>query len=507
MALPLALAALVFWPITGNYFFGDDLLAVYDTIHKPLLRLLLEPYGGHMMATRNVVFLLLYHLFGPNPTAYFSIVFLTHLLNVGLLFLIIRDLTSTRLACFGAALWGAASINEGALGWYQAYGVVMAVTAQLWIVYRLVRIRRSDRLSRLELLSWTLLLLGASTSFGTGIAITMAMPGIAWLLLPPTATRRRATRGLTLTAAGVAAGYLGLQQLAQHLFSTFQVQVGTLATRVALQNWHAVLWAARLLMMHGLTVLLLGPLARHATIATWGEYALTAVALAGAAVGFAVANADRRRLMLACLLPFGIVYLMIAAGRVIFFLEVGPKVLEQAHYHYTATIPLAILAALLLAELSRRWRPSPAAANIMLGLWCLTFAAVQLAAGPAIAHHDKERALAQKALAQITALVLSQPPGSDVYIKNRLFPGVGPFVIKSPETFPGIAGLFAIYYPNQLLEGRRVFFVEANALVLSSLRERRFAGMLTSPENAPTHGILDIAPGYRVDYGSSKAPR
>ncbi len=497
IALPLALTALVFWPITRNYFFGDDLLAVYDTIHKPLARLLLEPYGGHVMATRNVVFLLLYRLFGPNPTAYFSIVLLTHLLNVGLLFLIIRDLTGTRLACFGAALWGAASIDEGALGWYQAYGVVMAVTAQLWIVYRLVRIRRSDRLSRLEVLSWALLLLGASTSFGTGIAITMAMPGIAWLLLPPTATRRRATFGLALIAAGVAVGYLALQRLAEHLFPTFQAQVGTMMMSVALESWHSVLWAARLLMMHGLTVLLLGPLAHHASVASWGEVALTAAALAGAGAGFAVARAEERRLMLACLLPFGTVYLMIATGRGVFLPQFGPKMLEQAHYHYTAPMPLAILAALLLAELSRWVQPSAAAANVMLGLWYLTFTAVQLAAGPAIAHHDRERELAEKTLAQIKALVLSQPPGSDVYIRNRPFPGVGPFVIKSPEMFPGIAGLFAIYYPNQLLEERRVFFVEANPLVLSRLRERRFAGMLAPPENAPADGILDIAPGKR----------
>ena len=497
MGLPLALTALVFWPITRNYFFGDDLLAVYDTIHKPLLRLLLEPYGGHVMATRNVVFLLLYHLFGPNPTAYFLIVLLTHLLNVGLLFLVIRELTSTRLACFGAALWGAAAIDEGALGWFQAYGLVMAVTAQLWIIYRLVRIRRSDRLSRLEVLSWSLLLLGASTSFGTGIAITMAMPGIAWLVLPPTATRRRATFGLALTAAGVAAGYFGLQRLAQHLFPTLQTQVGMVMMSVALDFWHSVLWAARLLMIHGLTVLLLGPLAHYASIGSWAEYALTAVALAGAGAGFAVATAEDRRLMLACLLPFGIVYLMIAAGRGIFILELGPKLFEQAHYHYTSPLPLAIVAALLLAELSRRWRPSAAAANLVLGLWYLTFTAVQLTAGPAIAHHNKERELADKTLAKIKALVLSQPPGSDVYIKNRLFPGVGPFVLESPEIFPGIAGLFAIYYPNQLLEGRRVFFVEADPLVLSNLRERRFAGMLTPPEKAPADGVLDIVPGKR----------
>jgi hypothetical protein len=491
MALPVALTALFFWPITRNYFFGDDLLAVYETIHKPLVGFLFEPYGGHVMATRNVVYLLLYHLFGPNPTAYYLIALLTHLLNVGLLFLIIRDLTSTRLACFGAAFWGAAPIHAGPLGWYQAYGVVMAVTAQLWVVHRLVRIRSTNRLNRLEVLSWGLLLLGASTSFGTGIAITMAMPGIAWLLLPPTPTRWRATLGLALVAACVAAGYFGLQRLAAYLFSQEQINIAM----VAVDQWRAVLWGAWLLMIHGVTVLLLGPLAHYASIAHWCEYALTAAALVAVGAGFAVANAEERRLMIACLLPFGIGYLMIAAGRAVFLVQYGPRVLEQAHYHYTAPLTLAILAAVVLAALSRRWRPSAAASSVMLALWYVTFAAVQLTAGPAIAHHDTERELADQTLAQIKALVLSRPPGSDVYIRNRLFFGVGPFVLTSPETFPGIAGLFAVYYPDQLLEGRRVFFVERNPRVLNALRDRPFAGMLTAPENVPAGGILHIPPG------------
>jgi hypothetical protein len=489
MVLPVALTAFFFWPITRNYFFGDDLLAVYETIHKPLFRLLFEPYGGHVMATRNLIYLLLYDLFGPTPSVYYLIVLLTHLLNVGLLFLIIRGLTGTRLACFGATLWGAASINQAALGWYQAYGVVLAVTAQLWIVHRLVRIRRTGRLSRLEVLSWGMLLLAASTCFGTGIAITVAMPGVAWLLLPATPARRRATIGLALAAACVAAGYFGLQQLAHYFFPKLP-RMNLLVA--ALGRWQTVLSVAWLMMMHGLTVLLLGPLAHHASAGSLGEWALSAAALAAAGAAFVVANADARRLMLACLLPFGIGYLMIAAGRAAFWTAVGMKLVTQGHYHYTAPLPLAILTTLVLAELARRWLPSAAMANIILALWLVTFATVELTAGRPIDHHDRERQLADRVLGQIKTLVLSQPPGSDVYIKNRLFFGVGPFVIKNPQNFPGIAGLFAVYYPDQLLEGRRVFFVEPDPRVLSKLHDRPFGAMLAPPETAPADRILDL---------------
>lgn len=490
IVLPLALSTFVFWPITRNYFFADDLLAIYDAIHKPLLRFLFEPYGGHVMATRNLVYLFLYHLFGPNPAAYFFVVLLNHLLNVGLLFLIIRNLTSTRLACFGAGLWGAAAIHEGALGWYQAYGVVMASTAQLWIVHRLVQIRRSNRLSQLEVLSWGLLLFGASTSFGTGIAITVAMPGIAWLVLPPTATRRRATIGLALTAVCVTVGYFALQQLTNYLFAKFRLTVVT----TALRYWDAVLWTAGLLTVHGLTVLFLGPLAHHASVASAPEYALTAAAAAALGIGFATARPPMRRLMLACLLPFAVSYLLIAAGRGAFLSVRGTKMVAQAHYHYSASLPLAMLAALLLNELARRWRPSATSATAALALWYAAFAAVQISAGRPIEHHGNERRLADQTLAQIKTLVLSQPPGSDVYIRNGVFYGVGPFVIKNPHTFPGIAGLFAVYHPDQMLEGRRVFFVETEDRTLSMLRDRPFAGMLTPPDNVPAGAILELPP-------------
>jgi hypothetical protein len=188
---------------------------------------------------------------------------------------------------------------------------------------------------------------------------------------------------------------------------------------------------------------------------------------------------------------------MIAAGRAAFWTAAGMKLVTQEHYHYTAPLPLAILTALVLTELARRWRPSAAVGNTILALWLMTFAAVQLTAGRPIDHHDREREVADKVLAQIKTLVLSQPPGSDVYIKNRLFFGVGPFVIKNPQNFPGIAGLFAVYYPDQLLEGRRVFFVEPDPRVLSNLRDRPFGAMLAPPETAPAGRILDLLePGY-----------
>src|SRR5689334_16047315 len=132
MAVPLILSAVVTLPITRNFFFGDDLLNLYLLVNRPLGQTLLAPYGGHQLFVRNALMALQYALFGPEPAAYYCTAVLTHLGNVVLLAVLIRDLTgSERLACFGAALWGTSPVLQGTIGWYAVYGHALATTALL----------------------------------------------------------------------------------------------------------------------------------------------------------------------------------------------------------------------------------------------------------------------------------------------------------------------------------------------------------------------------------------
>jgi hypothetical protein len=84
--LPIALAAVVFFPITRNYFYQDDFLHLYRIVNRGLLELLVTPHGGHILVVRNAVFWLFYHLFGTAAGYYFTAVLLTHLVNVSLLY-------------------------------------------------------------------------------------------------------------------------------------------------------------------------------------------------------------------------------------------------------------------------------------------------------------------------------------------------------------------------------------------------------------------------------------
>src|SRR5262249_48876359 len=51
--LPLALAAVRYYPITGNYFFADDFLNLYHIADDPVPQYLITPNGGHVLLTRN----------------------------------------------------------------------------------------------------------------------------------------------------------------------------------------------------------------------------------------------------------------------------------------------------------------------------------------------------------------------------------------------------------------------------------------------------------------------
>ena len=54
--LPVVLSAWRYYPITQNYFFGDDLYNLYEIVNRSLPEYLFKPYGMHLLAARNLVY-------------------------------------------------------------------------------------------------------------------------------------------------------------------------------------------------------------------------------------------------------------------------------------------------------------------------------------------------------------------------------------------------------------------------------------------------------------------
>jgi hypothetical protein len=81
----------------------------------------------------------------------------------------------------------------------------------------------------------------------------------------------------------------------------------------------------------------------------------------------------------------------------------------------------------------------------------------------------------------IEELIDREPPGAEVRIRNARNPVA---VTLSPTTeFPGWAAIFVLYHGENVVRGRRVRFVEADAGVRAAVGERspRLAELLVAP--------------------------
>ncbi|MGH7789314.1 MAG: hypothetical protein ACRERC_20760 [Candidatus Binatia bacterium] len=481
--LAVALAAVAMFPITRSYFHFDDFVHLYDAVNDSALTFILKSTGGHLYLTRNVVFLAAHALFGTEPAPYMWMAFLTHLLNVLLLYWVTREMTgNVWLACFAAALWGTHPLNEGAAGWYSVYGHVLAVTFILWVLLQVARVANGRPCGRLAPWLWGLALIGAGSSFGVGIGMSGAMPVVARLLLPPGPARRRIV--LAFAGAVVAVVVLYLQVEAWNIahyggFPSSAMATGDLTSRLRMLRFTANLLGV------GIPSLLIGaPFLpdQYPSPLAWGVVALFAVALGAALLRASWAG---RRQLVAALLLCAAAYFMIAAGRSLFAADphLAVILIRSSRYHYAAPVGLALASALILGWLGRgAWLRQPAVRSALLAGWVAALAVGYVAVPRQINAHDHQRKEVARIQAKVRDAVAAAAPGADVYIDN------GPFFISpiGGFVFPGEAGVFVIYFPENRVDGRRVYFVEADANVRDDAAGgRRSGALLVDPEARP----------------------
>ena len=481
--------------VLNGGFFGDDFLWFYRLQILPWFEFVGMTHGGHLLVTRNLVYWACYQLFGLEPAGYFWLALITHLLNVALLFAVILRLSQRPLcAALAAAIWGLAPIHQGSLRWVSVYGHVMAGTLVLLVLADLSRIAGGDRApTAWELGRWTLLLLGAATSFGTGLGVALAFPAIAWLLLTPASGR---DRGALVLAAGTAA--MAALFLAQHE----GVPLGSLGDYPFAVSM--ALWAS--LMSYGIGSLALGPLftfnQRHIPVGPLRglteAHTLSAIHGLGLALftmlslAFARADPARRRQMAAFALLAASAYGAIALGRAPFMVILNfdmPFMTTTTRYHYLAQLGLALLLGLAGAELAnaRPLRRLPARLGPVLFAVGLALALPGYASSARTMDPFLDRRWLNEVNQAMTVLlqrVRAAPPGSRVYVSNRRFTGVR---LLPRDEFPDWAAVFVMTHREDTLEGRHVYFVETDTQLVQKFRQGsnpRIARLLVTPDEA-----------------------
>lgn len=471
VALPIALSALVYFPITGNYFMRDDFIFLYRIVDWNRLEFLLTQHGGHILIARNALFWLFYALFGTAASWYFAVVLLTHLLNVYLLFAVLHGQTGNApLACFGAALWGTCRVNEGALGWYAVYGQVVAATCFLWFLHRLTRIGAGAPQSRCATLRWMLLLGVAATSFGTGLAMALVSPLLAWLLLPASRLRTVTVRALCAVSLAVPPLYVGTQRVATYLYGTsssFPLLLATVSNPAMVGSFTAGL------SLSGIAGLCLGVFAPAGAFNPTSLLVATLLMTGTVAVLARAPTAVRRRVA-AYAIGALVCYGSVALGRGLF----RSGAVGASRYQYMALLPVVLLLCEVVGFATSFLRAAQAAVLVVAALATplLSYRSYSPPLDPAAAARRETEVVFQRIQIRANA----QPGNGPVCIRNEDF---GSAKTRNPTRalFPGWAALYAIFEPRNEIAGRRIYFLEEDEEVLAAAARGRRTADLIAP--------------------------
>jgi hypothetical protein len=91
---------------------------------------------------------------------------------------------------------------------------------------------------------------------------------------------------------------------------------------------------------------------------------------------------------------------------------------------------------------------------------------------------------------EIRDAVASYPEGSTVYLENLSSPRLLLGPVMPDRLFPGRAGVFVITHPSDMVDGRRVRFIEHDPEVLAWYLDRpgtRLAQLLVNSEDVTRH--------------------
>ncbi len=461
---PVLAALAVHFSMLFNGFLSDDYVHLYNVSNFPFLDAISQRMGGHILYSYTAVVWLVKSLFGLNPFVFFLLGLTIHLASVRLLFEIISRLTAREsLAAFGAALWGMSPISTGSLGWISVHGQVYATAAILWVLFDTIRYSKTPSLLKNSvLIRQACLLLVAATSFGAGLSSTVLYPLVIalWNPLPNVRTRLVLFYGsIALVAIVLYVFTMNFQNEGHGKFDLIKHSV---------DNFPRILRLFAGLLVVGTTSFFFGPL-------IIGKISLVPVAsLPSVAAMIAVFTvlpvlvlgclwsrlSERRQIFALLLLPCAVYGLISVARSSAFFSTTA----GTARYHYFAQAILAIVACLLLARLIDRLpdkllKYGRTAFFVWLVLAIFPFALGQVI-DPGKDFRDAQDAQYKSSVLEIKTAIESNTGQEPIFIVNK------PYKIfiwgYTPVKFPGFAALFVLSYPSNIVNGKRVLFLESS---------------------------------------------
>jgi hypothetical protein len=494
--LPLIPAVIVHGMILQFNFFSDDYLYFYQMANTGFLEFLITPYGGHMLPFRNILFFLLYKAFSLKPTWYFALILMTHLLNVLLLCRVIRLFTGrSGLALFCSALWGINPIHQGVLGFFSAYGIMLVVLFLLLILNDIGMIKCGQaRPDLFMVIRWNIFLIAASISYSTGIALAMGFWLISWFFLSDDKNRRIVALGLTPLMAAVPLIYFGLGYVYSNVSNKHPDF--SRALTYLLHFWFKDITMCAVLTGIGISSAVAAPFQSF-----FSDYmipvsdALSIMAMLCFILTFTRASREVRFRMLAIgfiiILPYGI----ISAGRTMsigVFETTLAELVSTPRFHYLSTMACVILFGVMYDSLFPR-TAKQARRALFLSVIVLMGLTVASEYSARFIYRTTYGDWGERSKIEIDSIVRAirkeideSPSGGSVYFRNESTESIR-MIVGSYGKFPGLAAIFVLGFPDDEIDGKRVFFVEKNRAILNELTNRigtRISRILVAEETA-----------------------
>ncbi len=469
-----------------NTFRDDDFMHLYDLVDHGFFTFVSAPHGGHVLVAHKAVIGLLHKLCGLDPLPYFALALGLHALCVSFLFRVIFSISKRSfLAAFLAGLWGTSPIHQGVVGWISVFGQLFATTAILWVLADVVSVSREERKATAWLqVRWSLLLLIAATSFGSGLALVVLFPVIVCLIARPGSPLRRVGRRLSIVSA----------------IAILLLAVSGFASRGSWSDWAPVFgWKGAALTAvltpqlvilqagYGFSSLFLGPLttavsgeiligpfmAASPEQIAWGAGGVGALALLAVGVWYwRGSEAKDRGIPIASLLLVLVPGIATSLARALLY---GSQLVIQERYHY---LPMAGIAIFLGAVLPRFRFVGPAWFSGAVA--CVWFAVLVPFSSDAARQSESEmmkrnRDEIRVARAIIDRAIEEAGTSERVWIKNLDFPPMSmcfAFGVRQRD-FPRLAAFYLPAYADDVDALSRVRFVESDTSLVEEIRSKK----------------------------------
>jgi hypothetical protein len=481
LVLSLAAVLIVNFQLLSAFFYQDDFLHFYQISNWDPFEFIFWPFGGHLYIFRSLIFYCMFKLFGVNSVAFFSTVLLTHIGSAYILYKIIYLLTDKPLiAAAGMMIWGICPVNYGTLGWYSAYGQVLVCFFFLLLLYDLLRIEKGKILFSMNItIRWSIYFFLMATSLGNGLAIACLLPVAIVIIL----WKNDKKWEIALSMLPVIVVILLLFILKDSIYYSFSGEVYSVkpvALSVAFSNYRIIILEMFIRMcvygiycMAAFPLLFVSSTMKYPTAAFFISIPVVILFI----VLFLRSKEYRRHYAVLSIFFLGLIGLT-AYARAWLYNVFGVPMISASitpRYYYVILIVAVLILALMADELSDIF-PKIAKVivpSVLIVIILSVFPSMNLAPKIDVCNTSvNEKKSYYNTITDIEKTIRAYPEGSSVFIDNKINDQI-PIFGASDTGFPGKAAVFTITYPNNTVEGRRVYFVEKDCRVAEKNIEKK----------------------------------